>query len=64
MASATQGGVQDRATEAFLKQTRIDETLDRYARTLVSDETRRHLGNVAFVAKIAIERNLTLRWEF
>ncbi len=52
------------ATKAFINQTKIDLMLDRKARQLVTDEQRRHLGNVALIGAALLERKVSFKWEF
>ena len=51
-------------SEAYIKQNHIDEALDQYQQRLMNESTRRNLGHFASVAKVAIERRVTLKWTF
>ncbi len=54
----------EEASKAFIKQNRIDERVEQYAKTLVSKPAQKRISQVAVVAKTVIDRKITLEWTF
>lgn len=51
-------------TEAYIKQTKIDEALEAYQQRLISESTRRQVSRIATVARVGLERQVTFKWTF
>ncbi len=51
-------------SEAYVKQAKIDEALEDYQARLMNESTRRQVGRIATVARVGLERQVTLKWTF
>lgn len=64
--AASQGNpdVSRSVTEAYVKQTKLDEALEAYQARLINESTRRQVSRIAAVARVGIERRVLLQWTF